>query len=187
MRKPALLIITIAIVAVVAVILVRASREPDDRYGTISSTPLSTADLQFVATAAQGNDAEMELAQMAQSTTSNSDLKTLARRLEEDHKLSNRELNEIADKKDADFPGTIGLPGMTDAQKADRDRINALTGAAFDRAWLDHIVTKHQNTIELFSSANPTDTDVKAYADRTLPVLRAHLEEAKKVQAAIVK
>lgn len=186
MRKPALLIITIAIVAVVAVMLVRAARD-DDRLGTISSTPLSTADLQFVATAAQGNDAEMELAELAQSTTSNSDIKTLAQRLEEDHKLSNRELNEIADKKDAEFPGSIGLPGMTDAQKADRDRLDALDDAAFDRAWIDHIVTKHQNTIEMFSNTTITDTDVKAYVDRTLPVLRAHLQEAKKIQAAVGK
>jgi putative membrane protein len=185
MRKPVVLIITIAIVAVVAVMLVRAARDTDDRYGTVSSTPLSTADLQFVATAAQGNDAEMDIAELAQSTTTNPELKSYAARLEEDHKLSNRELAEIADKKDADFPGSIGLPGMTDAQKAERDRLDALDGVEFDRAWIDHIVAGHQNAIDLYKSVNPADTDVKGYADRTLPVLRKHLQEAQRLQAAI--
>jgi putative membrane protein len=186
MRKPVVLIVTIAIVAVAAVMLVRASREPETRTGTISSTPLSTADLQFVATAAQGNDAETEIAELAQSTTKNNDLKMLAERLESDHKLSNRELAEIADKKDADFPGSIGLPERTDAQKAEHDRLDALDGVEFDRAWLDHIVAEHQRAIALYSDArSAADVDVKAYAERTLPVLRAHLDEAKRVQAAV--
>ena len=105
MRKSLVFIITAAIVAVVAVMLVRAARDDDNRYGPISATPLSTADLQFVATAAEGNDAEMDIAELARSTTKNSELKTLAERIEADHKQSNRELMEIADKKDADFPG----------------------------------------------------------------------------------
>lgn len=185
MRKSLVFIVTAAIVAVVAVMLVRAARNDASPYGPISSTPLSTADLHFVASAAQGNDAETEIAELARSTTKDSGLKMLAEKLEADHKQSNRELMEIADKKDADFPGEIGLPGMTDAQKAERDRLHALEGAAFDRAWIDHMVTAHQQAIALYSSAGTSaaDTDVKAYADRTLPVLRAHLQELTRVQS----
>jgi len=185
MRKSLVFIITVAIVAVVAVMLVRAARDDDNRYGPISATPLSTADLQFVATAAEANDAEMDIAELARSTTKNSELKTLAERVEGDHKQSNRELMEIADRKDADFPGSIGLPGMTDAQKIERDRLDQLEGAEFDRAWIDHMVAEHQKAIDLYTSAGTraADTAVKAYADRTLPVLRAHLEEAKRLQS----
>ena len=75
----------------------------------------------------------------------------LAERIEADHKQSNRELMELADKKDADFPGEIGLPGMTDAQKAERDRLPQARGPAFDKAWVDHMVTEHQRTIELYT------------------------------------
>jgi putative membrane protein len=187
MRKSLVFIITAAIVAVVAVMLVRAARDDSNRFGPISATPLSTADLQFVATAAESNDAEMDIAELARSTTKNSELKTLAERIEADHKQSNRELMEIADKKDADFPGAIGLPGMTEAQKVDRDRLDQLAGAEFDRAWIDHMVTEHQKAIDLYTGTGTraADTDVKAYADRTLPVLRAHLEEAKRLQGGI--
>jgi len=187
MRKSLVFIITVAIVAVVAVMFVRAARTDDNRYGPISATPLSTADLQFVATVAEANDAEVEIADLAQSTTKNPELKQFAERIEADHKQSNRELMEIADKKDADFPGSIGLPGRTDAQKLEYDRLDALEGAEFDRVWIDHMVTEHQKAVDLYTSqgTRAADTDVKAFADRSLPVLRAHLQEAKRLQAAV--
>jgi putative membrane protein len=138
--------------------------------------------MDFVTRAAESGNAEVDLAQLAQHTTEHAGLKAFAEQLERDHKQANEQLSDLVDRKDVDLPG-IGLPGPTEAQKATHDRLDDLEGAAFDRAWIDQIVISHEKSVETYSKARESaDPDVKAYAERTLPVIKTHLDHAKQLQ-----
>jgi putative membrane protein len=58
------------------------------------------------------------------------------------------------------------------------NRLNNLSGTSFDKAYVEMMVTDHQNAVALFKkAAHSTDSAVKAYASKYLPTLRKHLEE----------
>lgn len=61
--------------------------------------------------------------------------------------------------------------------------LNNLTGAAFDTQYARMMVQDHYQAIELFkSAAKSTDPQVRAYAEKTLPVLRAHYDQARRLK-----
>lgn len=189
MRRPLPLILTVAVVAILAVVLVRAARD-DDPYrdgATLSdaSMRLAPADMEFVTRAAEANKSEIDLAQLAQRTTEHAGLKAFAEQLERDHEQANDQLDDLLDRKDVDLPG-VGLPEPTEAQKAKRDRLDDLDGTAFDRAWIDEIAAAHQASVDRYSKARSSaDPDVKAFADRILPIITTHLEHAQALQKSL--
>ncbi|MGN8054909.1 DUF4142 domain-containing protein [Pedobacter sp. 22163] len=68
--------------------------------------------------------------------------------------------------------------GATEADVANAiEKLNKLSGASFDKAYVEMMITDHQNAVALFEKASKsTDNDVKAYANKYLPVLKKHLK-----------
>jgi putative membrane protein len=74
----------------------------------------------------------------------------------------------------------------TAAQKATKDRLARLSGAAFDRAYVSAMVKDHQTAVAEFTKQSKgSDPDVSAFADKMLPALRDHLQRAQAVQKQI--
>jgi len=196
MRNPVTLVIVVVLAVVAAVILVRANRSDtgaeesgymdlDTRSG--ASAPLAAADLAFVTRAAESGKAEIDLAQLAQRTSENPRVDQLAEQIERDHEQANDQLADLADRRDVDFPGfAIGLPGPNDQQQATYDRLDKLEGTAFDQAWIEQMVQNHEASIDSFTTASKsTDADVKVFAEKTLPVIKHHLEQIEALQKTV--
>ncbi|MDQ0639020.1 putative membrane protein [Pedobacter sp. W3I1] len=59
------------------------------------------------------------------------------------------------------------------------NNLNNLSGASFDKAYVEMMLADHQNAVALFEkAAQSTDRAVKAYASKYLPVLKKHLKQA---------
>jgi putative membrane protein len=138
---------------------------------------LGPEEQQFVQKATEGNQLEVRLGELAQDRATNEQVRQLGRRLADEHARADQELRSMAggaDVSPADRPGT---------DQADvRQRLEGLKGAAFDRAYVEEIIKLHQQDIETFERAAQMGGQVGAYAQQTLPALRAHLEEAQRVQ-----
>ena len=68
------------------------------------------------------------------------------------------------------------------SNERDFERLSAMSGEAFDRAWLDAMVDDHEDAIEeIEEKAGDAreHADVKSWAEKTLPTVRDHLERAK--------
>jgi putative membrane protein len=66
-----------------------------------------------------------------------------------------------------------------------QQRLEGMRGPEFDRAYLDQMITHHQKDIQEFERAAQSGSgQVRAYAERTLPTLRQHLEQARQLQQA---
>ncbi len=64
-------------------------------------------------------------------------------------------------------------------------RFQGLSGAEFDRAYVDDMVEDHEADVQEFekqSTGNP-DADAKAFAAKTLPTLKKHLEAIKAIRS----
>lgn len=136
----------------------------------------------FVQEAAVGGMAEVELGKLASERASSDQVKQFAQRIVTDHSKANDELKALAQRK------SIMVPGSLDAKhKATHDKLAKLSGAAFDRAYMEEVRDDHRKDVEAFreQSRSGSDPDIKAFAAKTLPTLEAHLKLAEQTNAAV--
>ncbi|CCH53404.1 outer membrane protein-like protein [Fibrisoma limi BUZ 3] len=127
----------------------------------------------FAVKAANGGMLEVELGRLAQEKAQNPDVKAFGAMMVDDHQKANQELKDLAAQKNITLPTTLG----EDAQKH-VDELRQLTGAEFDKKYIDMMVEDHEEDVKLFKEAadDADDADVKAFAAKTLPTLQKHLE-----------
>jgi putative membrane protein len=143
---------------------------------------LNPDDAGFVHDAAIGGMAEVELGKLAGSKATDDGVKAFARRMVEDHGKANDELAAIAKKAGG------AVPTELDQQHKDvRTSLEGLSGAAFDRAYVDAQVEDHQNAVQLFAHEvdNGFNAELKNFAAAKLPTLHQHLEQAIGLQSRL--
>src|SRR5262249_25082722 len=84
----------------------------------------------FLKNSDEGGQAEIDLATIADSNASNSQVKDLARMIKSDHEAANAELNTLAGQKNVHLPSAPNA-----AHKAMAGRLEKLKGAEFDKAY----------------------------------------------------
>ena len=134
----------------------------------------------FLTEAASGGMAEVELGKIASSKAQNADVKKFAAMMVTDHSKANDDLKALAVKKNITVPATPIAKHEAVIQK-----LQGLSGAEFDKAYVDDMLEDHEKDVAEFekqSQSNP-DADVKAFAAKTLPTLKKHLEAIKALHA----
>jgi putative membrane protein len=145
-----------------------------------AAAKVPTADATFIKNAGEGGQAEVELATLAQQKAKDERVKAFAQRLQQDHTQANSDLQSLASGKD------VTIPSVSAAHKATKARLEKLDGAAFDKAYIAEMVKDHQSDIAAFTKESSSkDADVKAFVDKTLPTLKAHLQQAQDLQKEI--
>lgn len=139
---------------------------------------LSHGDRSFIEDAAKGGMFEVESGKLAASKASDPAVKEFADKLVHDHGKGNDELMKIAEAKDVKMPGKDKW-----SDRHELNKLGKLNGKDFDREFAQHAVKDHQKDIKDFEKATAKlqDPDVKAWAEKQLPVLREHLAMAQKL------
>jgi putative membrane protein len=136
------------------------------------------ADATFYMQAAQGGMAEVELGKLAASKGSSENVRSFGKQMVTDHTKANEKLKTIAMQK------KVTLPAQPDPEaRAVQQKLQGLTGAAFDKAYIDSQVKDHDKTLALLENeiASGKDSDAKAWATETLPVVKQHAAMVKKM------
>ena len=151
---------------------------PDQQPPRETTTNAMSADVEFAQKAAKGGKHEVDGAKFAAGKASNADVKALANKLVKDHTAANNELMSIMKKKQ--------IAAAADDKAAPEAWRNE-TGAAFDRAYIDHVIAEHEKDIALFEtqSKDGRDAELKAWAGKKLPTLREHLKTAQDLKAKL--
>lgn len=140
------------------------------------SKNVSSADKEFVDKAAQGGMAEVQLGQMAASKAQSADVKAFGQKMVQDHSNANTELKSVAAKQGVSLPTEVSAK-----QKEDMDKLSKLSGAAFDKEYVKMMVADHEKDVAEFQKQSEagTDAELKSFAAKTVPILKAHLETIK--------
>jgi putative membrane protein len=173
--------------------------QPQDRQPTASQQPPAKSSMpakrdtvsaakqaspeaeEFLKNASQDNRAEIALGQLAATKAANAGVKSYARMLVTDHTKANQEVSSIARTKSVTLPTDLSAE-----QKSTKDSLTDLSGANFDRQFVDTMVKDHQKAVAAFEQqTTSSDAQVKAFAAKTLPTLRHHLEEAQRLQKTV--
>jgi putative membrane protein len=142
---------------------------------------LSSDDRTFVQKAAEGGMKEVEHGRLVASKASSADVKAYANRLVKDHSAANTELKNIAKGKN------ITLPSEKQAIAGHDEPWMSQSGKDFDKAFIAAAIKDHQEDIQLFEkeAASGSDAQLKAFANKQLPTLRAHLKQAQDLQGKL--
>lgn len=143
-----------------------------------SSNSLNSSEQDFLKKASQGNQAEIELAQLAMKKSDNSQVKQLAQKIMNDHQNNEQQLQQLASKDN------LNLPTNPDDQAAqEKSKLENLSGSQFDQQYVSYLVQEHQKDINEFQNqANQAqNSSVKNYAQNTLPKLQEHLNMAQQI------
>lgn len=158
------------------------AQQDKDPNGTPMSSKSSAGkmdpDATFMKKAARGGTAEVELGQLAVQKATSEQVKKFGQRMVDDHTKANNELKQVASEKQINLPQE-----MSAKDKATKARLEKLSGAQFDHAYMNCMVRDHQADVTEFSreSKMAKDPAVKNFAEQTLPTLREHLKEAQKL------
>ena len=136
----------------------------------------------FAKKAAAGGMAEVEMGKLAADKATNDDVKAFGKRMVDDHTKAGEQLKQIAEQEKIQLPTDLSAK-----DKAEKDRLSKLSGAAFDRAYINHMVTDHKKDVADFQKEanNGQDEAIKNFAQQTLPTLQDHLKQAEDAQAKV--
>ncbi|MGV3587238.1 MAG: DUF4142 domain-containing protein [Adhaeribacter sp.] len=136
---------------------------------------------EFIQRAAASDMFEITTGGLAAQKGVMADVKTFGAMLVADHTLSSTELKALATQKNVTLPNPVTLPADKQQKVTTLQNQN---GAEFDRQFAQMQVDAHEEAIDLFEDADEdiADAQVQAFVDKTLPVLRMHLQEAKELE-----
>jgi putative membrane protein len=166
-----------------------ASTTMGDTMNTTSSSDSSQRDSDqssdakaFLREAISGNSAEIALAEVAQRKSQNKDVKQFAEMIRKDHRQANEKIKPLAEAHGL----TINQPLDSKHQKK-LERFQSMSGAQFDKEYVTDMLKDHQKDIGKYEKAveNVKESDVKQYAQNTLPTLRQHLQHAEHAAQSI--
>ncbi len=144
-----------------------------------SGATLSSADKKLVISMAQANMAEVEAGRMAQSKSQSDQVKNFAQQMIDDHTKALSDVQQLAQAKGVTLPTELDK-----THKAKADKLAAMSGDAFDRAYLAQAgVNDHKKNHRMLRQAKDRarDPDLKALAARLLPTVDQHLHSAQQL------
>ncbi|MCE9520712.1 MAG: DUF4142 domain-containing protein [Verrucomicrobia bacterium] len=141
---------------------------------------LDATDVAFVKHAAASGMAEVRVAGLGVQKADNTEVKTFAEMLVTDHTQVNTDLKKLASTKGVELSAVIE-PDHAAAFQA----LEKFSGPEFDKQFLAGIISDHKTCISSFEDAskNAKDGDVKAFADKMIPTLKAHQAKAEELSA----
>jgi len=144
-------------------------------------------DAQIASIVLTANQVDIDAGKLATSRSTSDEVKAFARLMVTDHIGVNRAATDLAGKLDVtpqDNPTSQSLQADGDKNLA---HLKTLTGAAFDRAYIDREVAYHQQVIDALDKTlipGATNEELKALLVKVRPAFVAHLEHAKRLQAS---
>jgi putative membrane protein len=145
-----------------------------------SNKMMKSADARFAMKAAQGGMAEVQLGQLAAQKAGSPDVKAFGQQMVDDHSKANDQLKTVASKENMTLPATLDSK-----DQALYTKLQSLSGAEFDKAYVKAMVKDHQEDVKEFQKEadKGKDSGIKSFASETLPVLQQHLSKIESIQS----
>jgi len=131
----------------------------------------------FVDKASALNVGEINAAKQAMEKSKSEDVKSFAQRMIDDHTKANEQLTELAKQKKLE--GKISQHADVKSMASSAE-LKLLSGDTFDKSYIKSQVSAHKTAIQTFEqeAEHGQDPELKAFAQKTLPTLKEHMELA---------
>ncbi|MPW17674.1 DUF4142 domain-containing protein [Paraburkholderia sp. CNPSo 3157] len=145
-------------------------------------------DPQIAAIVVAANQADIDAGKLAESKTNSKDVKAFAQQMVKDHTGVNKAATDLVQKLGVKPEANPTSDSLKQGGETNIANLKPLQGAKFDRAYIDHEVTYHQNVIDALDKTlipSAQNAELKALLVKVRPAFVAHLEHAKMVQSSL--
>jgi len=153
-----------------------------------TSAPARLTDAQIAAIVVTANQIDVENGELAIARSENPEVQEFAERMIADHKSVNQAAVELVTRLQVTPEETDTSRGLARSAAATRQNLASLSGAAFDKAYVDNEVAYHEAVIGLLDSTlipNAANEELKSTLVGVRPAFVAHLEHARSIQKAL--
>lgn len=145
-----------------------------------SATRASSEDHDMLEDLAHAHLAEVEASRLALDKTRNTQVRSFAQQMIDEHGKALQELQQLGQKKQ------LSLPTETDFQhKAIATALRLLSGDTFDKQYIRQVGIKdHRRSVDLLTKMQQSarDAELQALAGRQLPAVQRHLAQARELE-----
>src|SRR5262245_28136711 len=154
---------------------------------TMSEQPAAPAlsDANIAAIVVAANNADIANGKQAKAITKNPEVTTFAQLMITDHTAVNNKAKALAGKLNLTPEDNETSHSITASQDSVRGALKSMSGAAFDRAYIDNEVAYHQTVLDAIDQAlipNAQNPELKQLLTDTRPAIAGHLDHAKQIQ-----
>ena len=155
------------------------------------AAPLSAQDIndaQIAAIVVTANQVDIDAGALAAKMSTNAEVKKFANQMVTDHTGVNKAAIELATKLMVTPQENSTSQGLKEGGRKNIEKLKMLSGAAFDKAYIDNEVAYHTAVLAAVDSVlipGAKNAELKALLVKVRPAFVAHLEHAKHLQAAV--
>jgi putative membrane protein len=150
-----------------------------DSLGAPGETGQQMADKQFIRAAAEGGIAEVKLGMLAVQK-GGPDVKAFGQKMVDDHTTINKDMASVADSL-----GILLPKKMNKDDQAEYDKLNALSGDAFDKEYIFFMAKAHRTDLHDFrmEATTASDPGLQTEVVKAAMMIREHLMMVTKLAA----
>ena len=139
-------------------------------------------DSEFLTKAASGGMLEVEMGKQVAARAVTPQAKEFARKMIDDHSKGNAELMALATNKNITLPTTLG-----DEHAKVLKSVTGEKGVKMDQQYMKEMLADHEEDVKEYTEASvkATDPDIKAFAAKTIPMLKMHLDMVTRMRPAV--
>jgi putative membrane protein len=158
------------------------ARSPWPTVGRDTVTTAALADTAYVRQAIRGNFTEVELGRLAESRAADSAVEEFAERMISEHNSMNQQWALLARNNRMKVDADVGPAG-----KQSIERLEDLSGAAFDQAYMAEMIRHHEQDLAAFQrmEASARSPEVRQLANKGMSGIREHLALAQQVGSRV--
>ena len=148
----------------------------------------TVSDAQIAAIVLAANAVDSTAGALAVQKGTSNDVKQFGQRMVTDHGGVNQQAVALAGRLNLTPEENPTSQQLTAGGQQNVTALNGMTGAAFDRAYIDHEVEYHQTVLDAIDKTlipNAQNADLKALLTQTRPAVAAHLQMAKDIQGRL--
>jgi putative membrane protein len=145
----------------------------------------ANVDREFIVDQLEDGKAEIALGKLAAERASHPQVKEYAQMMVRDHEMAGDELTQAATRANVQIAESADLD---DDHRDAQEDLMKLSGPDFDKKYIDVMIDEHQEAVnEIERKVDDNNADIKAWAAKTLPKVRQHLEQAKQLKETLDK
>ena len=162
---------------------------PDTSKPAAAAAP-AINDAQIAHIAVTANAVDSAAGQLAKRKGASKAVKDFAQTMVTDHTGVNKQAVALATKLNVTPEDNDTSRQLKSGGDANLAKLQGLSGAAFDQAYIDNEVTYHQAVLDALDKTlipNAQNAELKSLLEKVRPAIAAHLDHAKTVQASLKK
>lgn len=166
-----------------------ATERPRPAGGMSGAEPGRLDDGDVVATLSAADQAEIRPSELARERAENSQVRQFAERMVTEHRALSDSLRMFAQRENLTAQETALSRQMQSQTDTTLQRLEGLSGAEFDRAYMEFMERSHQNALQTIDTQllrAVQDPELRTALQRQVrPAVAGHLEEARELRSQL--